>query len=67
MKGDYMNQIVLMAQYNYKGSINSSLTLKQTETGDVDLYTSYGELITTVQSTYGLMRVIQDLEDDSYA
>lgn len=62
-----MNKVTLMSSYNYKGSINCSLTLMEREDGDVDLLTSYGERIKTIQSDSDLMRVLKDLEENKYS
>lgn len=52
--------------YYYKGSSNIRLTLVEKEDG-IDLVTDYGEIITTVTSGYGLMRVLEDLYENKYA
>lgn len=52
--------------YYYKGSSNTTLTLVEKSDG-IDLVTDYGETITTVQSGYGLMRILEDLHEDKYA
>lgn len=58
--------IKLDMTYYFKGSSNT--TLRLIEKGeDIDLVTDYGEIITSVQTGYGLMRVLQDLQDDKYA
>lgn len=62
------NVIIIDADYAYKGSANTQLKMIQKSGSDyVDLFTQYDELITTVTTGYGLMRVIQDLLDDTYA
>lgn len=52
--------------YYYKGSSNIRLELRQVD-DDIDLITDYGERITSVQTGYGLMRVLEDLNADKYA
>lgn len=62
------NTIIIELGYGYKGSVNTELKMVQkNDHGDVDLFTQYDELITTVTTGYGLMRVIQDLLDGTYA
>lgn len=62
------NTIIIDLRYDYKGSANNDLKMVQKNNHiDVDLFTQYGELITTVTTGYGLMRVIQDLLDGTYA
>lgn len=58
--------IKLDMTYYFKGSSNVSLRLVE-KGDDIDLVTDYGETITSVQTGYGLMRVLQDLQDDKYA
>lgn len=58
--------ITLDMSYYYKGSSNISLKLVKHD-DDIDLVTDYGEIITSVQTGYGLMRVLQDLHDEKYA
>lgn len=60
------NSLVLDMSYYFKGSSNISLTLKKVG-DDIDLVTDYGETITSVQTGYGLMRVLQDLHGGRYA
>lgn len=62
------NTIIIDLTYGYKGSANIELKMVQkNDHGDVDLFTQYDELITTVATGYGLMRAIQDLLDGTYA
>lgn len=61
-----MNEVVVSLDYYFKGSSNIYLHLKQNG-DDIDIVTDYGERITSVQTAYGLMRVIQDLMDEKYA
>lgn len=58
--------IKLDMTYYFKGSSNVSLRLVE-KGDDIDLVTDYGEIITSVQTGYGLMRALQDLQDDKYA
>lgn len=52
--------------YCYKGSSNIRLELRQV--GDyIDLITDYGEKITSLQTGYGLMCLLEDLINDKYA
>lgn len=60
------NSLVLDMSYYFKGSSNISLTLRKVG-DDIDLITDFGEIITSVQSGYGLMRVLQDLYENKYA
>lgn len=61
------NVIIIDAGYEYKGSANTQLKMIQKSgSDDVDLFTQYDELITTVTTGYGLMRAIQDLLDGAY-
>ena len=58
--------IKLDMTYYYMGS--SNIYLRLVEMGDdIDLVTDYGETITSVQTGYGLMRVLQDLSEGKYA
>lgn len=59
-------EITLDMDYYYKGSSNISLKLVKVG-DDIDLITDYGETITSVQTGYGLMRVLEDLHDNKYA
>lgn len=58
--------IKLDMTYYYKGSSNIYLRLVAMG-DDIDLVTDYGETITSVQTGYGLMRVLQDLSEGKYA
>ena len=58
--------ITLDMSYYYKGSSNISLKLVK-HGDDIDLVTDYGEIITSLKTGYGLMRVLQDLHDEKYA
>ena len=63
-----MDKITLnLTPYFYKGSSNSTLTLVQYANGDIDLITDFGEVITTVQSGYSLMRALEDLGAGKFA
>lgn len=58
--------ITLDMAYYYKGS--SNVYLRLVENGDnIDLVTDFGETITSVQTGYGLMRALQDLQEEKYA
>lgn len=57
----------IMAGYNYKGSMNCSLTFVEgAEEGSIDLMTDYGEKIATVHDTSELMEVLNKLDRDEY-
>ena len=58
--------IKLDMAYYYRGSSNTTLTLDE-KTSGIDLVTDFGEVITTVTTGYGLMRVLEDLYDEKYA
>ena len=58
------NKITIGLDYNYRGSINSSLTLEKRGNGDVDLISSYGEKITTIFTGYGLIRALDALHSN---
>lgn len=58
--------LTLSMTYYFKGSSNISLRLVD-KGDDIDLVDDYGETITSVQTGYGLMRVLQDLMDGKYA
>lgn len=58
--------IKLHMAYYFKGSSNVFLHLIE-KGDDIDLVTDFGETITSVQTGYGLMRALQDLQDDKYA
>jgi hypothetical protein len=60
------NEIYVDMCYYYKGSSNVRLNLIEKIDG-IDLVTDYGEVITTVTSGYGLMRVLEDLYENKYA
>ena len=64
---DKQNKIKLDLTYYYKRSSNCTLTLVERSNGDIDLITDYNELITSVQTGYGLMRAIEDLINDKFA
>lgn len=59
--------LLLLMQVVHKGSVNTQLKMIQKSGSDnVDLFTQYDELITTITTGYGLMRAIQDLIDGTY-
>ena len=59
--------LLLLMQVVYKGSVNTQLKMIQKSgSDDVDPFTQYDELITTITTGYGLMRAIQDLIDGTY-
>lgn len=58
--------MILDMAYYYKGSSNVQLKLVEKSDG-IDLITDFGEIITTVTTGYGLMRVLEDLYDKKYA
>lgn len=62
-----IGKVVLNMAYDYKGSSNVCLRLVEQSNGDIDLITDYGELITSVQTAYGLRRVLEDLENGVFA
>ena len=59
--------MVINMTYYYKGSSNTYLELIERSDGEIDLLTAYGEIITSITSGYGLMRVLEDLHDEKYA
>lgn len=61
-----VNMVINMTYY-YKGSNNTYLELIECSDGGIDLLTAHGEIITSIASGYGLMRVLEDLRDGKYA
>jgi hypothetical protein len=53
--------------YNYKGSINCFLTLEQNNDGTINVLSSYGEVISTINSVAELVMIVTDLSEDKYA
>ena len=61
-----MERITIQMEYHYKGKSNDVVVLIQNYGEDVDILTSYGEVVTTVQTGYGLSRALQELQDGEF-
>lgn len=57
--------------YYYKGSMNSSIKLRQLSTGDFEVVTDFNEVVKTLNpylENWGVLtQVIEDLISDKYA
>jgi hypothetical protein len=63
-----MEKFVMYMDYNYKGSINCTVTLQNNEAiGSVSVITDYGEVVAVCTSGNGVVKVLKDLVDNKYA
>ena len=62
-----MKEISLNMSYNFKGTINCSLKLRQNEDGLIDVLTDYNEIVGTIFTAYDLVEIIKELNEDKYA
>ncbi len=63
-----MEEFVMYMDYNYRGTINSTVTLQNDEAiGGVSVITDYGEVVAKCTSGNGVAKVLKDLIDDKYA
>ena len=53
--------------YFHNGNSCETITLIKQPNDDVDLVDDYGDVITSVQTTYGLVSAIQAIENDEFA
>ena len=63
-----MEKFVMDMCYNYKGSMNCTVTLQNNEeNGIISVITDYGEVVARCTSGNHVAKVLKDLDDDKYA
>lgn len=62
-----IGSITLEGTYFYKGSSNCNLMICTMDDGTIEVFSQYGELMTTCTSVSGLATFLNELMNDRYA
>lgn len=63
-----MEKFVMDMMYDYKGSMNCTVTLKKNKDDNtISVITDYGEVVAVCTSGHIVARVLKELDDGKYA